>query len=73
MNNFVDYFYNIKVDSIKNNNKNYSFIYKGYLYKLYVIDNTININLIVNINNAMIGRTLISKIIVNKSGNPVST
>lgn len=70
--NFIDYFYGIKIDNIEFDNKNYFFIYKGYLYKLYVIDTEIDINLVVNINKAMVGRTLISKIIVNQLGNYIS-
>ena len=70
--NFIDYFYGIKIDNIEFDNKNYFFIYKGYLYKLYAIDNGIDINLVVNINKAMVGRTLISKVIVNQLGNYIS-
>ncbi len=70
--NFIDYFYGIKIDNIEFDNKNYFFIYKGYLYKLYAIDTEIDINLVVNINKAMVGRTLISKIIVNQLGNYIS-
>ena len=70
--NFIDYFYGIKIDNIEFDNKNYFFIYKGYLYELYVIDTEIDINLVVNINKAMVGRTLISKIIVNQLGNYIS-
>ena len=43
--NFIDYFYGIKIDNIEFDNKNYFFIYKGYLYKLYVIDTEIDIPL----------------------------
>ena len=70
--NFIDYFYGIKIDNNEFDNKNYFFIYKGYLYKLYAIDTEIDINLVVNINKAMVGRTLISKIIVNQLGNYIS-
>ena len=31
MNNFIEYFYNIKVDEVKKNNDCYSFVYNGYV------------------------------------------
>ena len=72
MNNFIEYFYNIKVDKIKNNGYYYSFIYNGYIYKLYIYDDNKNVNQIVNINKQMLGRTLVSEIILNKDNNPIS-
>lgn len=72
MNNFVDYFYNIHVEKVLFNKKYYSFIYKGYLYKLYPVGNNLNINMIVNINKRLIGHTLVSEIISNKDNNYVS-
>ena len=72
MNNFLAYFYNIKVNKIEFNNRYYSFYFNGYLYRLYQIDDNININMMVNINKQLLGRTLISEIIANKDGSYVS-
>ena len=71
--NFIDYFYNMKIENVKNNNKYYSFLYSGYLYKLYNIDNKIDINLVIGINRQMIKNTLVDKIIINKYGSYIST
>ena len=71
MNNFIEYFYNIKVKKKKKNNDCYSFIYNGYVYKLYLYDES-NINLILSINKQLLGYTLISEIILNKDNNPIS-
>ena len=71
MNNFIEYFYNIKVDSIKNHNDYYSFIYDRYVYKLYLYDGN-NINFMVDINKRLLGHTLISEIIFNKDNEPIS-
>ena len=70
--NFIEYFYNIHIENIKNNTKYYSFIYNKYLYKLYIYDDNKNVNLIVNINKQLVYRTLMSEIIINKDGNPIS-
>ena len=72
MNNFIDYFYNIKVDKIDFNNKYYSFIFNGYNYRLYIIDDNININFIVNLNKRMLSYTLTSEIINNKDNKYIS-
>lgn len=72
MNNFVDYFYNMRVEKVLFNRKYYSFMYNGYLYRIYPFDNNININTIVNINKRLLGHTLVSEIISNKDNNYVS-
>ena len=72
MNNFVDYFYNMRVEKVLFNKKHYSFMYNGYLYRIYPVDNNININTIVNINKRLLGHTLVSQIIANKDNNYVS-
>ena len=72
MNNFVDYFYNMRVEKVLFNKKHYSFMYNGYLYRIYPVDNNININTIVNINKRLLGHTLVSEIIANKDNNYVS-
>ena len=74
MNNFVDYFYDIKTDMIVNNDRDfYSFIYNGYEYRLYIVDKNININTLFDIDRQLVGKTLVGKIIVNKNGNIIST
>ena len=72
MSNFIEYFYNIKTNNIKNNKYYYTFIYNGYIYKLYIYDDNRDVNLIVNINKQMLGKTLVSEIILNKNNNPIS-
>ena len=72
MNNFIEYFYNIKIQKIMYNNKYYSFIYNGYVYKLYILDNNININMIIDIDKRLLGHTLISEIIMNKDREYIS-
>lgn len=72
MNNFIDYFYNIKIDSIKYNNHYYSFIFNGYNYRLYILEDNININSMINLNKKMLGYTLVSEIINNRWNNYIS-
>ena len=66
MNNFIDYFYNIKVDKLHFDIKYYNFMYNGYNYRLYILDDNININFIVNLNKKMVTNTLVSEIIPNR-------
>lgn len=73
MNNFIEYFYNIKVDKISYNDKYYSFIYNGYIYKLYIFDNSSNIDFLIDMNKKMVGNTLISEIIYNRNNEIIST
>ncbi len=72
MNNFIDYFYNIKAYKIEYNNKYFGFIYNGYLYRLYILDEDININYIVNLNKKMLSHTLVSEIIINRNNEYIS-
>lgn len=72
MNNFLDYFYNMQVEKVLFNKKYYLFMYNGYLYKIYPVDNNININMIVNIDKRLLGHTLVSEIIANKDGNYIT-
>ena len=72
MNNFVDYFYNMNINDIKYQGNYYSFIYKGFTYKLYLVDNNININYMLNINKRLIRHTLSSEIIINKDNEYIS-
>lgn len=72
MNNFIEYFYNIKIDKVIYNHKYYSFIYNGYTYKLYIYDNYNNINMLMELNNKLIGVTLLSEIIYNRNNEIIS-
>lgn len=72
MNNFLEYFYNIKVNKIIFNKNYYSFIYQGYIYKLYVVNENININFLVNLNKRLLESTLVSQIVINKENNYIS-
>ncbi len=66
MKNFLEYFYDIKIDKIKDNKKFYSFNYNDYLYRLYIYDDYDDLNLLYNICNDISKNTLISLIIKNK-------
>ena len=72
MNNFIAYFYHIKISKFDYNRNYYSFNYNGFLYRLYIINNNINVNALVNINKQLLRNTLVSEIINNKDGNYVS-
>ena len=41
MNNFIEYFYGINVDKVIYNDKYYSFIYNGFVYRLYIYNDDI--------------------------------
>lgn len=73
MNNFIEYFYGIKVNKVIYGNKYYSFIHNLYVYRLYILDDNINIKSLYEINKKLISNTLISEIILNLNGNIVST
>ena len=66
MSNFIEYFYNIKIDKLNNEGIFYSFNYNGYTYRLYIFDDNINIEDITYTNNNLVGNTLMSEIIYNK-------
>lgn len=72
MNNFIDYFYNIKVDKIIYSDKYYSFLYDGYIYKLYIYDGYSNINMLQELNNKLVKITLLSEIIYNRNNEIIS-
>ena len=69
---FIEYFYGIIVDKILYHDKCYSFNYDGYLYKLYEVENDLDINNLVKINKILLNHTLMSEIIINKHGLYVS-
>lgn len=73
MNNFVEYFYYIKVDKIKYEENYYSFIYNGYIYKLYSYDDDYDkLKTIFDINRKLVGNTLMSEIIINRNNEIIS-
>lgn len=73
MNNFIEYFYNIKVDKVIYNDKYYSFIYDGYVYRLYTYEDNINsIKFLYDTNRMLIRNTLMSEIIVNRNNHIIS-
>lgn len=72
MNNFIEYFYGIKVDKVIYDSKYYSFIYNGYVYKLYIYDDDSNINFLYEINRMLVTNTLMSEIIINRNGEIIS-
>ena len=73
MNNFIYYFYNIQVNDIVCNNKYCSFLYNGYVYKLYVIDENINNDFLIELDKRLLGNTLINEIIFNRDGKIISS
>ena len=72
MNNFIEYFYNMKIDKIIYNDKYYSFLYNNYFYRLYIVDDNVYINNVVSINKEMLNNTLVSEIIANKDKEYIS-
>lgn len=73
MNNFVEYFYYIKVDKIKYEENYYSFIYNGYIYKLYSYDDDYDkLKTIFDVNRKLVGNTLMSEIIINRNNEIIS-
>lgn len=72
MNNFLEYFYGIKIEKVIRESKYYSFIYKGYVYRLYIYDNVMDTKFLYDINRNLVGNTLMSEIIVNKNNDIIS-
>ena len=73
MNNFIEYFYGIKIDKVIYNSKYYSFIYNGYIYRLYVYENGYNnVKFMYETDKRLIGNTLMSEIIVNQNNEVLS-
>ena len=73
MNNFIEYFYRIKVDKVIYNDKYYSFIYNGFIYKLYTFDdNYSNLRMLYDVNKKLVGNTLMSEIIINRNNEIIS-
>ena len=72
MNNFIYYFYNIRVNDVVYNNKYFTFIYNGYVYKLYVTTENINNDFLIELDKRLLGNTLINEIIFNRDGKIIS-
>jgi len=72
MNSFMEYFYNIHSDDIIYNDKYYTFMYEGYIYRLYIVDENINTNFLINLDKRLLGHTLINEIIVNRNNEIIS-
>ena len=73
MKNFIEYFYNLKIDNIIMKDKFYIFYSNDALYKLYIYENYGDIDLLYNVNRQMINNTLVSEIIVNRNNQIIST
>lgn len=74
MNNFIEYFYKIKIDKAIYNDKYYSFSYNGYIYRLYIYDDSYNnLKSLYGINKRLVENTLMSEIIVNINNDIVSS
>ena len=71
MNNFIKYFYGIKVDKIMYDKKNYYFMYDNYLYRLLVYEEN-DVELLIDTNRKLLGNTLVSEIIFNRNNEIVS-
>ena len=67
MKNFIEYFYNIKIDKIFYEKDYYFFTYSGYTYKLYALTSEYDVNFLLYINQKMLINTLVSEIIFNKN------
>jgi len=72
MNNFLEYFYNIKPTNITNHQKYSTFIYQNNLYKLYISTESLNINIPYNICEKLSESTLTSEIIKNINNEPIT-
>ena len=74
MNNFIKYFYGIDIDKVIYNEKYYSFVYNGYLYRLYIYDDGVgDVKFLYDVNRKLVGNTLVSEIIINRDNDVVST
>lgn len=76
MNNFIKFFYNMKVTNTNFINNYYEFNHNNNYYRLYILNeeyNIYNYNNIYTINKELINNTLMSKIILNKDKNIITT
>lgn len=72
MKNFIEYFYNMRIDKIVYVDGYYYFVLNGYIYKLYVYDDYKDVNFLVEVNKRLVGNTLMSEIIINRNGEAIS-
>lgn len=72
MKNFIEYFYNMRIDKIVYVDGYYYFVLNGYIYKLYVYDDYKEVNFLVEVNKRLVGNTLMSEIIINRNGEAIS-
>lgn len=76
MNNFIKFFYNMKVTNTNFINNYYEFNHNNNYYRLYILNeeyNIYNYNNIYAINKELINNTLMSEIILNKDKNIITT
>jgi len=74
MNNFIEYFYGIKIDKVIYNDKYYSFIYNGFVYRLYIYnDEPRGVKFLYDTNRMLVGNTLMSEIIINRNNDILSS
>lgn len=73
MNGFIEFFYGISIDKVIYNNKYYSFIYNGYVYRLYIYEDDFDFKDLYDTNKRLVGNTLMSEIIINKNNEIIST
>ena len=74
MNNFIEYFYGIQTGKVIYNDKYYSFIHNGYVYRLYIYDdNPSLIKFLYDTNMMLVRNTLMSEIIVNRNNEVLSS
>ena len=75
MNNFIKFFYNMKVTNTNFINNYYEFNHNNNYYRLYILNeeyNIYNYNNIYTINKELINNTLMSEIILNKDKNIIN-
>ena len=76
MNNFIKFFYNMKVTNTNLIDNYYEFNYNNNYYRLYITNegyNIYNYNNIYNNNKELINNTLMSQVILNKDKNIITT
>ena len=76
MNNFIKFFYNMKVTNTNLIDNYYEFNYNNNYYRLYITNegyNIYNYNNIYNNNKELINNTLMSEVILNKDKNIITT
>ena len=70
--NLCTHYYGIKIDKVIYNNKYYSFMYNGFVYRLYIYEDSGDIKQLYEINKKLIGNTLMSEIVVNRNNEIIS-